>query len=569
MLRVLIVSLFVFLPYAPSRTEAGESHALAGPDVLVVGSEPEGVMAAVAAAETGARTVLVTRDARVGGLFVLGELNMLDLRGETRLQRGLFERWWTRVGGHSAFDVARAENVFSEMLAEAGVMVRLETGSLEPLVQSGRVIGMRSDAGTLYAEQVIDATADGDLAAAAGVPFTLGFSSLGLEERMADTLIFRLHGVNWQELALDIRARGPTYAQIDARAAWGAFGGYPAAYPAQQPGVRLRGLNLGRQDDGSVLVNALLLYGPYGRQERALARGRLELPHIVRYLRGLPGLGGATLAGSAEQLYVRESRHFATRCRLTVDDVLDNRVTGDAVAAGGYPLDVQTLTPEDNGYVYGVPEVYGLRLCVSLPQHLDNLWIVGKTAGYDPLAASSARVVPLGMALGEAVGVAAATSSAAGIGAHAFAENPSHLQALRTLLEARGAYLPPVVARTPTGPHRHPAYGAYRTLLRRGLALGGYTNDPRLDETMPGEGFLNLLTHVGQRFWGNTELRETLERAFPELSPTLTPAVAHALTHYASRTLGVSAEAPALPPRDLTRGDAYRLAAALAQGSRE
>ena len=78
--------------------------------------------------------------------------------------------------------------------------------------------------------------------------------------------------------------------------------------------------------------------------------------------------------------------HFATRCTLTVDDALGNVVRPDDVAAGSYPLDVQTLTPDDDGFVYGVPEVYGARLCVALPRRPDNLWVVGKTAGYDPLA---------------------------------------------------------------------------------------------------------------------------------------------------------------------------------------
>lgn len=537
-------------------------------DVLVVGSEPEGVIAAVAAAETGAHTLLVTADTRIGGLFVLGELNTLDLRTEPLLQRGLFERWWKLVGQGSAFDVGRAEDAFAAMLAEAGVEVMLGADSPLPLVQAGRIVGVRVGDEMFYAEQIIDATADGDLAAGAGVPYTFGFSSLGLDARMADTLVFRLHGVDWRDLARAIRGRGATYAQIDAHAAWGAFGGYPAAYQARQTGVRLRGLNLGLQDDGSVLVNALLLYGPF-RQNGAIRRGRLELPHVVRYLRGLPGLERATLSSSAERLYVRESRHFVTRCRLTVDDVLDNRVTEGAVAAGSYPLDVQTLTPEDDGYVYGVPEVYGVELCVALPRALENLWLVGKTAGYDPLAASSARVVPFGMALGEAVGVAAAAAGASGISAHAFAEDPSQVRALREYLQMRGAYLPPVLDRLPTGPYHHPAYGAYRTLLRRGLALGGYTNDPLLDEVIPASGYRNLLANIGRRFWQVSDLGRSLEQAFPDLGITLTPEGAQALTQYASRHLGVETELPTLPHRNLTRGDAYRLAAALAKGSRE
>src|SRR5690606_12093517 len=91
-------------------------------DVRVVGSEPEAIVAAVAAAEEGASVPLVTPDERVGGLFVRGELNVLDLKTQPRdYQLGLFDRWWRRVGRQEAFDVGRAEAAFQELLDEAGV----------------------------------------------------------------------------------------------------------------------------------------------------------------------------------------------------------------------------------------------------------------------------------------------------------------------------------------------------------------------------------------------------------------------------------------------------------------
>ncbi len=190
-----------------------------GVDVIVVGSEPEGVMAAVAAAEEGARTLLVSEDARLGGLFVLGQLNSLDLRTEPLVQRGLFERWWNLVGRGPAFDVGEAEAAFEEMLRAAGVAVRLGADALTPVLGSG-VVGVRTGEETFPAAQVVDATADGDLTAAAGAPYTVGFSSLGVNERMADTLVFRVEGVRWDALVGGVRERGPEFAQVDQDAAW-------------------------------------------------------------------------------------------------------------------------------------------------------------------------------------------------------------------------------------------------------------------------------------------------------------------------------------------------------------
>lgn len=542
-------------------------------DVIVVGSEPEGVMAAVAAAEEGARTLLVSEDARVGGLFVLGEMNSLDLRTEPLVQRGLFERWWNLVGRGSAFDIVRAEAAFGAMLREAGVVVRLGAAPLMPALKAGHIVGVRTGDETLSAPQIVDATADGDLAAAAGTAHTLGFASLGVDERMADTLVFRIDGVDWDTLTTDVRERGSDYAQVNRDAAWGSFGGLPAAYEAKGEGLRLRGLNLGRQADGSVLVNALLIYDvdPFDPASVAdgIARARLEAPHIVRYLRALPGFEDATYGGVAEKLYIRETRHFGTRCTLTVDDTLDNVVRESDVVAGNYPLDVQTLTPFDNGYVYGVPEVYGARLCVALPEIPDNLWIVGRAAGYDPLAAASARVVPFGMALGEAVGIAAARAAQAGVSAQTFAADRDAVLRLRERLAARGAYLPEVGARTPSGPVAHPYFEAYRTLRRKGLALGGYENDPQLDAPMPALGFLYLLANVGQRFWGDSQLGDVLLEKFPNLTGDLTPELALDLTHTAGCALGACPDTSAssvsrFDEDSLTRGKAYALAAMLA-----
>lgn len=553
-------------------------------DVIVVGSEPEGIVAAVAAAQEGAHTLLVTTDPRLGGLFVMGAMNSLDLRTRPHLyQRGLFEQWWNRVGRGSSFDVARAEQAFTAMLAEAGVTV-VQNGPIAPLIEGGVVRGVVVAGRAVAGRQVIDATADADLAAAAGAPYTLGFSSLGFEARMADTLVFRIDGVDWRALQRGIAARGGrSYAEINNRAAWGHFGGYPAAYQAVEPGIRLRGLNLGLQDDGSVLVNALLIYGidPFDPDSRAegYARAAREAPRIIEYLKAeLPGFARARFGGVADALYIRQTRQLEARCTLTAEDVLFNRVSDEDVAAGGYPLDVQTLTPNDHGFVFGTPEIYGVRLCVAVPKGLDNLWVVGRAAGYDPIAASSARVVPFGMALGEAVGVAAVQAARQGLSSHALVDDPEQIQAVRQQLLRRGAYLPEVRPRDPVGPHQHPFFEAYMVLLGRGLALGGYENEPHLDAEVGALSYLYMLANVGQRFHSRPDLGATLLARFPNTSGPLTPDLALTLTVEAACLLGqcfdqswaALVEAALVPPHfppdgPLTRGEMYALAAAVAR----
>lgn len=519
-------------------------------DVIVVGAEPEAIAAAVAAAEEGARTLLLAEDPRLGGLFVRGALNVLDLRvTPVDYQRGLFERWWRMVGRYGAFDLERAERAFADLLAAAGVTVRLSQPTPRPWLAGDRVVGVLVGGDGLRSRQVVDGTADADLAHAAGAASTWGFSSIGLDARMADTLVFRIDGVDWQALRRGAGSRGRAYAYVDERVAYGHFGGHPAAYRAEDPGLRLRGLNLGRQDDGSVLVNALLIYGVDALDPASVDAGRAraasEVDRIVAWLaQDLPGFERARAGGVADALYVRQTRHLDAECRLTIDDVLDHVVTDRDVAAGGYPLDVQTLLQSDDGYVFGLPEIYGGRLCMLLPRGLEGLWVVGRSAGYDPLAHASARVVPFGMAMAEAAGVAAAWGAARGFSPRAVATGAGPVSAVRTRLAQRGVYLPEVRPRRPAGPAEHPQYAAFRAMLRWGLAVGGYANDPALDAEVAPASLLHLLANLGQRAMGVPDAGRRLLDRVPRTDGALEPATAAEIV----ATFLLAAEVPTALP---------------------
>lgn len=565
-------------------------------DIIVIGSEPEGVTAAVAAAQEGANVLLMTEADRIGGLFVTGMMNSLDLPVQPLLQRGLFEDWWDRVGRGFSFDVRRAEAAFGAMLREAGVDVRLGEQNIRPLfleTETGatHIVAIASDSPNpdlerpdwatlpteLRARHYIDATPDGDMFAALGVPYTMGFSSLGLDARMVDTLVFQIDGVDWRELRRGVAQRGRAYAEANAQAAWGHFGRHPQNYPPQEHGIRLRGLNLGLQEDGSVLVNALLIYNidPFDEAsiQHGFERAAREAPRIIEYLKqDVPGFDNATFGGVAETLYIRETRHLQAECQLTADDVLSNRVTEWDIAAASYPLDVQTLTPQDNGFVFGVPEVYGIPLCVTVPIGTDNLWVVGRAAGYDPIAHSSARVVPTGMSVAEAVGVAAVRASSLGASPRDFTANSQAIETLRTRLLERGAYLAEVRDRPPVGPYRHAFFEAFRLLRARGLAVGGYDNDPQLDVEMTSLSYLYLLSNVARRFLDDSELGPTLIARHYSQNP-LTADIALAITRDAACYLGECdladwtelAQRGFVPERFapdgvLTRGETYALA---------
>jgi hypothetical protein len=576
--RVAVLAACLALPVAGAQpVPAAPAEAW---DVIVVGAEPEAIAAAVAAAEEGARTLLVSSDPRLGGLFVRGALNVLDLRSTpVDFQRGVFERWWRRVGRLHAFDVLRGERAFVDLLAQAGVEVRLSQPPARPWVDAGRVVGVLVGHRALAARQVVDGTADAELAAAAGARSSWGFGAIGWDARMADTLVFRIDQVDWDALRRGISARGRAYAYADERVAYGHFAGHPAAYRAEGAGLRLRGLNLGRQDDGTVLVNALLIYDVDPLDGASRAEGRLraaaEIDRIVAWLAAdIPGFQRAVAGGVADDLYVRQTRHLDALCQLTIDDVIDHVVTHQDVAAGGYPLDVQTLRPTDDGFVLGMPEIYGGRLCMMVPRGVGGLWVVGRSAGFDPLAHASARVVPFGMAMAEAVGVAAAWSLQRDRDPADVATDPVAIAIVRGRLTDRGAYLPPVAPRLPAGPTQHPRYEDYRTMLRWGLAVGGYGNEPSLDAEVSPAGLLYLLANVGQRALADTASGPRVIQRFGLPTGSLAPGDAAAIVGAFVREAGLVAEATPTswadltvlgfslpePTRSLRRGEIYALA---------
>ena len=171
-------------------------------DVVIVGGTPAGIMAAIAAAREESTVVLLERSGHIGGLPANG-LGATDIttRGATG---GLFLEFVQRnakyyretYGADSAqyracrggyfFEPSVAEQTFHQMLAEHSDRilvklmrqfdadprnVQLENDRLREIVILDRRTGREE---RYRASVFIDATYEGDLAAAAGAPFRLG-----------------------------------------------------------------------------------------------------------------------------------------------------------------------------------------------------------------------------------------------------------------------------------------------------------------------------------------------------------------------------------------------------------
>ncbi|MBB6730948.1 FAD-dependent oxidoreductase [Cohnella zeiphila] len=508
-------------------------------DVIVAGTDPEGVAAAVSAARNGLRVLLVDGRNRsvLGGLLTVGDLNMLDLnfspnqpkhlrslRKPRFLNKGIFQEWYDRVEG-SAFDTTTAANAFYTLVKnEPNIDLLMHVRDWKPIVErengsaEGRdqVTGMeltRENGAKLDVRSgaVIDATQDADIAAAAGAAFTFGREDIGDKDNwMASTLMIKLSGVTeavWEKLG-----KHPGTG-IDRMSLWG----YPeaAAYPSSDPDkVRLRGLNIGRQDDGTLLINAMQLYGVDPTNpasvRQGLEAGEREAPLIVKYLQDkFPEFRPLRYDGTASELYTRESRHLDGEYRLSLADVMGNRSHWDDIAYGSYAIDIQNAGSRAPGMILAKPKQYGVPFRSLVPRRLDGLLVVGRSASFDSTAAGSARVVPLGMATGQAAGAAAKVAAENGLSFAQLSESRERISELRSLLVRQGMNLTMDKFKEP-GYLTGPQYPGLLTAANLLLTSGGQSNlDWKLDEPTNPQRFANQLSHLKRlqpdRFHANSE----------------------------------------------------------------
>lgn len=484
-------------------------------DVIVMGTEPEGIAAAVSAARNGMNTLLLGEDVALGGLMTIGELNFIDMcesRDGTILTKGFFQEFYDAVGG-SAFDIVEARNFFLDVVtAEPLLTLRTENDFLAPIMQGDIIVGIMTEENGMqceyYGSRIIDATVDADVAAMAGVPYTYAGEDIGEKDRqMGVTLVFELSDVNWNEIWIHLnwqRLKAEVFKQgnadmgATANTAWGyTEEGY--AYEPQDDMMRLRGFNIARQNNGNVLINALIIFevDPLSDESKAegIARAQTELEHLMPYIQeNFKGFENAKLVGTAEQLYVRESRHIVGEYQLTIDDVLENRDQWDKIAVGAYPVDVQPTATQTYGTVIGSPDKYAVPFRCLVPLKVENLLVVGRSASYTSLAAGSARVIPLGMAEGEAAGVACAYSLNHDIGFREMTKDEAAISCVQNVLKAQGAYLPDFEVIDDV--MHHWAYPGVKTLRSLGILDGGYNNDYKLDEPISRWRYQNMVNNV-------------------------------------------------------------------------
>jgi len=302
----------------------------------------------------------------------------------------------------------------------------------------------------------VDASGDGDLSVAAGAQAELGRPEDQRPQPM--TLMFRLGGVDWDGV-VDHIERHPDeiqhgqgiHGRIDVRWLRGlpcrGFAGFGALVRrARERGEwtvpRDRLLVFEGVRAGEAVVNTTRVVNRLGIHGDDLAaaeiEGRQQAYAVVDFLRAhLPGFAHAYLLETPAQIGVRETRRIVGDYMLTAEDVLSGRKFEDAIACGGYPIDIHDPV-SDRLTTRRLPagEYYTIPYRCLLPRGGENWLVAGRCISATHEAFAAFRVSAIVMAIAQAAGTAAAMAARARVSPRAL--DP---QVLREVLRDRGAFV--------------------------------------------------------------------------------------------------------------------------------
>ena len=413
--------------------------------VLVVGSGPGGLAAALAAARAGAEVTLLDRFGCFGGnITVVGVEGFAWYRHEATVEAGgigrEFEDRARAMGAATPESQSLSYELDSEgfklvadrLVAEAGIHPMLHRQFVAPIMEGDTITGIivESKAGreAILARIVIDATGDADVAHRAGALTR----KTPVEEMQAASVMFHLAGVDKAAFMAGVRADPQTYAdwstgewvvETDGKedAMFSPFLAKPFAQ-AIRDGVMPANLNTiggtwgAVHDSGEMTyMNLVHLAGCDGTDPDSMTRheieGRAQAMHAIDALRAYtPGCEGVRLRNFGMSIGIRDTRKIDAAYNLNEADVRGQARFDDSI--GIYPEFIDgygvLILPTTGRYMH-VP------YASMLPKGVKNLLVTGRAIGGDRIAHAATRNMACCAVAGQGAGVAAALALAEGV----------------------------------------------------------------------------------------------------------------------------------------------------------
>jgi len=428
-------------------------------DVVVIGAGPGGLAAALSSARNGARVLLVEKNGYLGGNMAIGLplLGYLDRDGK-KVIGGIADEFMKDMAQYkTAYGVAASEHKICpmhnsvtlydhelfkivalrkvlkeniEVLFHTDVeSVEVENARLKKVILRGK--GWRI---LVSAPVFIDATGDGDVAYLAGASYEKGQKDTGVLQ--PPTMMFTVTGVDIDK-TIDYLAENPD--QMERSKTIDCANGYDANFFRSDPAfvmVAMRKLVSQLRAEGKmpinreniIIINSLLPgevhlnctrhLGTDGSDvfsvTRAEIEGYLQIEEFVEVLKQyVPGFENCYISQIYPSLGIRESRRFSGIRRLTEKDLVEGHFDEETIGIGSYPVDIHA--GDGLSTIFTKIPAYGIPYGITVSNEIEGLMFAGRCASMDAVAMSSARVMPICMAIGEAAGVGAALAVKQGI----------------------------------------------------------------------------------------------------------------------------------------------------------
>ena len=371
----------------------------------VIGGGPAGVCAAIAAAQHGVQTALVTDRP------VLGGNSSSEIRVWTRGATSAGNLWAEEMGvwgelklenlyrNSDANPVFWDETLLDAVLREKNLTLLLNTEIYEVELDGGRVAALRGVQQSserqfhIEADYFIDATGDGTVSAKAGVPFSVGNGNL---ETLGNSILYYTrredHPVSFiaPDYAYDMshieKILGCGGRIINERMSgsdcwWFEYGGLRDTISnAQDIALELRRLVLG-------VWNYVKNSGKFHAD-----------CYTLDWIGGIPGK--------------RESRRMQTEYCLTEQDILAQRTFPDGAFYGGWYVDTHPsggmYDSSEENCVQTPVNVYQIPLRCLYNRQVPNLLFAGRIIGVERSVFFSSRVMNTCALSGQAAGTLAA-----------------------------------------------------------------------------------------------------------------------------------------------------------------
>ena len=409
-------------------------------DVLVIGSGPGGLAAAIAASRAGVEVCLLERYGCFGGnITAVGVEGFAWYRHEKTVDsEGIGIEFETRakaMGATTAEPQSMSEAIDGELfkhvadtlVSEAGITGMLHRMFVAPIMDGSTITGalVESKAGreAILARRVIDATGDADVAQRAGA----STKKTPLEEMIAVSVMFSMSGVNKARFIEDVKADPSTYRDWD-------YGEWSVETSGKEDKMfspflrkpfdkaRKAGLipeNLdtivgtwGAIYDSGDLTYLNLVHLPQldGTNPDHLTQGEIEgrrqaIMAVDALRRFNPGCENAKLRNFGMTLGIRDTRKIDACYNMTALDVREQGRFDDSIGIfpefiDGYGI---LILPTTGRY-------FQLPYRTLLPQGVDNLLVAGRITGGDKDSHAATRNMMCCAVTGQGAGVAAALS---------------------------------------------------------------------------------------------------------------------------------------------------------------